>query len=225
MAKQDTFHITCEQIVAEDHFESPDILPLLRDFLGVDNTVPLKKLRETTKQAATQEDLSQVIENYTELEYCFRHTDVLHFAQRGDDDSGITSHLTATNEIDDQQNEPSSSHTSSWSLLIPICSRCKAKEVPSVFGGVENRFNSNRFIDLSMSSLHCGANKVDEVACWALLSAFATSLHDTPSPHQLKETECVVGIDLDDPVYQKTDGAKQRIQKLFRDCKVVFVDI
>jgi hypothetical protein len=73
MAKQDTFHITYEQIVAENHFDS-DVSPLLWDFLGVDNTVLLKKLRETTKQAATREDLSQAIENYPELECCFRHT-------------------------------------------------------------------------------------------------------------------------------------------------------
>lgn len=228
MEKQDRFRVTYEQVVTEDHHFESEILPLLGDCLGVDNTVPLKKLRETIKQATTHEDLSQVIENYRELEYCFRHTDVLHFAQRGDGSSiTTTSHFTVTNQTDDQQNEPSSSYNvSSWSLLIPICSRCKVKEVPSVLGSVEESgFNSNRFIDLSMSSQHCSAKEGHhEDDCWVLLSAFATSLHATASPDQLKETECVVGIDLDDPVYRK-DGSKERIRKLFRNCKVVFVDI
>lgn len=76
--KRDTFHIAYEQLLDEDHFES-FILPKLWDVLGVDTTVELKKLQETTKQADPDEDLSAVIENYDELEFCFRHSDVLHF--------------------------------------------------------------------------------------------------------------------------------------------------
>lgn len=79
--KRDTFWITYEQLVEEQEFEST-ILPELWKFLGVDSTRPLKKLKETVKQAAPDEDLSDIIKNYSELEFCFRHSDVLHFSKK-----------------------------------------------------------------------------------------------------------------------------------------------
>lgn len=75
--KQDTFWISYEQLIQEESFKV-DIFPLLWKFLGVDESQPLKKLRETVKQAAPEEDLSKVISNDEELEFCFRHTQVKH---------------------------------------------------------------------------------------------------------------------------------------------------
>ena len=68
MEKRDTFRVTYEQLLDEEHFED-EVLPLLWDFLGVDNSFPLRKLRETTKQADTSEKMSDIIENYKELEF------------------------------------------------------------------------------------------------------------------------------------------------------------
>ena len=79
--KRDSFWVTYEQLCDVESFEA-DILPQLWDFLGVKNTVPLRMLRETQKQADPDEDLSRVIANYDELEFCFRHSDVSHFAER-----------------------------------------------------------------------------------------------------------------------------------------------
>jgi len=75
---RDTFLLTYEQLVDQERFEK-EMLPLLWKFLGVDPTVPLKTLRETVKQADPDEDISSVIENYNELEFCFRHSNLSHF--------------------------------------------------------------------------------------------------------------------------------------------------
>lgn len=79
--QRDTFHITYEQLIDEHHFRD-DILPKLWNFLNVDPTAPLRKEVQTIKQADPDEDLSDVITNYEELEFCFRYSDVSHFVQR-----------------------------------------------------------------------------------------------------------------------------------------------
>ena len=59
----------------------------------------MKLLRETVKQAKVDEDLSEVIENYDELEYCFRYSDVSHFANKRDCGNTSSSCLDAASAI------------------------------------------------------------------------------------------------------------------------------
>jgi len=82
MLGRDTFWITYEQLNANDAVLETTILPALCAFLGVDPTVPLLKLRETIKQADPNENLAAIIENYDQLEFCFRHSNVSHFVKR-----------------------------------------------------------------------------------------------------------------------------------------------
>ena len=57
--------------------------------------------------------------------------------------------------------------------------------------------------------------------CWKLLEEFAASLERTSSPSQLKKTECVVGIDIDDMIFTTS---RERIRKTL-PCHVTFVEI
>jgi len=204
------------------------ILPKLYDFLGVDSKVPFRTLKETVKQADPAEDLTQVIENYDELEFCFRHTSVLHFSKRKELGIPYTghSHCTASTIISTQ---PRQRQPSTWSLLLPVCSRGKSlQDLPrhSVNNGNSNsntNFNTNRFLELSMASQHTNSIKMDDELCWAMLQDFCESLQSTSSAAQLQCTEAIVGIDLDDPVYQTT-LARKRIETMV-PCRVKFVTI
>ena len=96
---RDTFHITYEQLADLEDFER-EMLPKLWTFLGVRTNFPLKTLKETVKQADPHEDLAVVIENYPELEFCFRHSDVLHFVNRRDKESNSQLTYFAAGEED-----------------------------------------------------------------------------------------------------------------------------
>ena len=112
----------------------------------------------------------------------------------------------------------------SWSLLLPICSRVKVSEAkPREVSNATERFNSNRLFELSIASQHSNIDPANSQQCWDLIENFCNSLKQTCSPKQLLRTECVVGIDEDDIVYQNAE-AKERIQELM-PCKVIFVDI
>jgi len=223
--KRDTFLITYEQLVQEQDFDDK-IAPKLWEFLGVRNSVPVRRLKETIKQAAEGEDLSLVISNYHELEFCFRHSDILHFRQRREKqfkalDTVMLSPVTMKEEQKEQE-----TLLSTWSLLVPICSRPKVSQAPHPHASVASRndFNSNRFIDLSISSQHQpNVDASNSIACWTMLQGFADSLRETSSTEQLKLTECIVGIDIDDPLYNNNQ-AKERIKDLF-PCEVVFAPI
>ena len=219
VAQHDTLHITYEKMMDEEHFEA-EIVPKLWKFLGVDPSIKLRKLRETVKQADPTEDLSTVIANYDELEFCFRYTDVLHFVNKR--------HQQEAQSSAKEKNPPEEHATqtkiplSSWSLLLPICSRPRASQatpVHMVHDG--DKFDSNRFIDLALSSQH--DDTVDEAACWSMLQTFADSLIATASLEQLNITECVVGIDVDDPVFSSAESRLQ-IQALL-PCEAIFINI
>jgi LPS sulfotransferase NodH len=261
MQGQDTFRVSYEQLVDEDNFKET-ILPLLWDFLGVDNTVPLKKLRETVKQADSNEDLSAVIENYDELEFCFRHTDVKHFKVRRDlgqiEVSQRAVSATASTSLRQKlhkdrksfeaaqmhptgKGEPLGSGTAdpniaslddcrkncSWSILLPLCSRSQ-RSTAVVSKDWDNQgnqgFNANRLHHLAVSCQYerDNENQCDtSEECWKRLEAFATSLRKTSSPSLLSQTECIVGIDEDDPIFRPR---MQRIIEML-PCAVKFVDI
>ena len=79
---RDTFCITYEQLCSDTTVLEGQIMPQLFQFFGVDPTAPVKRLKETVKQANPQEDLATVIENYDQLEFCFRYSNLVHFVQR-----------------------------------------------------------------------------------------------------------------------------------------------
>lgn len=233
LERQNTFRISYEQLIQTENLKE-NILPKLWDFLGVDNTQPLKKLRETVKQAEPSEDLSSIIENYKELEFCFRHTDVTHFQSRHD----LSMKKKFTESEDEEQNyhknesdgDDFSWSSNSWSILLPICSRGKKPKGTECSNDDKdkssNTFNSNRFIDLSLSSQHDGERKITSCeinACWEHLFFFAESLKKTSSPNVLTRTECLIGIDLDDPVFFGEE-AKKQIRKML-PCEVRFFEI
>lgn len=68
--KRDTFWMTYEQLV-DSELRNSDIIPKLCKFLGIEASQELQPLKETVKQADPEEDLSKVISNYEELEFCF----------------------------------------------------------------------------------------------------------------------------------------------------------
>mmetsp|Transcript_15623 Transcript_15623/g.34141 ORF Transcript_15623/g.34141 Transcript_15623/m.34141 type:complete len:1056 (-) Transcript_15623:63-3230(-) len=230
MAEYDSFWITYEELIDDEKRRIK--LPELYRWLGVDATVPLRTLKETIRQSDPEEDLSNVIENYDELEFCFRHSDVSHFQEKrlgrtiqeqstAKDDSGIQK--DDTNDHDSLQ---------TWTILLPICSRSSftSSQPHLVHNNNENNvqeFPANRFIDLARSSQHNNTNggnnnSLDPVVCWSMLQEFAESLSATCSPEQLQLTECIVGIDVDDELFQ---SSRQRIVELLPCSKVIFVDI
>ena len=220
IVQRDTFWINYEDLCDLEYFRV-NIYPHLCNFLGVSESVNMKTLRETVKQANPEEDLSSVITNYEELEYCFRYSDVEHFAKRRDQETiKPIAKLPAPNQ-QSVQVMPCNSEDGTWSVLLPICSRTvsqQAKSRHSHSTTQETSFNTNRFSDLTQSSQYNGS--FDE-ACWDLLSGFSKSLKETVPPDQMKKFECIVGIDVDDKVYQP---ARERLKEMI-PCKVVFVDI
>ena len=222
MERRDTFRISYEQMLDLVQFEK-EVLPLLWKFLGVDPSQPLKKLRETTKQADPDELLSEVIENYEELEFCFRHTDVLHFSEKNK--QGMTTQATPSQVMTTAKLDVSEEDClMSWSLLLPICSRTKATtNAGQTAVEATKKFNSNRLIDLVAQSQYSADAEIDQKLCWKLLRSFAKSLSETASVEQLLKTECVVGIDVDDPVFSN-QNARQKIRQIL-PCTVLFVDI
>mmetsp|Transcript_17483 Transcript_17483/g.47688 ORF Transcript_17483/g.47688 Transcript_17483/m.47688 type:complete len:1004 (-) Transcript_17483:1972-4983(-) len=235
---QDTFLVSYEQLVDESF--ALDILPKLWKFLGVASDFPMKPLRETIKQADPGEDISSAIENYSELEFCFRHTDVKHFKIRKD----MQEVLPGPTLLDAAAEVPSSHHSeiprpmtkvessvpASWSILLPICSRFKqgilrSNQSKNQDSASNPEFNANRFHDLSVASQHQSLDELEENHvsrdCWRRLESFAASLRRTCSSDPLTNTECVVGIDVDDPVFR---GQQSRIAAMI-PCDVKFVDI
>jgi len=106
-----------------------NIYPHLCKFLGVSQNATLKilRLRETVKQANAAEDLSALIENYEELKYCFRYSDVTHFAQLRDQEvtkATIMAHVTDQQHVE----ELCGYGERTWSILLPICSRTVSQE-------------------------------------------------------------------------------------------------
>jgi hypothetical protein len=184
----------------------------------------VRRLRETVKQANGGEDLSKVIANYEELELCFRHSDSIHFQNRRAAEI-VHSPSDAPDEEDKKAVEKC---LATWSILVPICSRPKVFQapLPHDVSKTIDRFNSNRFIDLAVSSQHNPSSDVlDAQLCWTMLEQFGESLRRTASVEQLERTEYVVGIDKDDPLYNHDDESRTRIRQIFLPCQTIFVEI
>lgn len=220
MAKHDTFYITYEQLVEEDHFRD-EIFPKLCNFLNVDPTVSMQKEVQTIKQADPNEDMSKVITNYDELEFCFRYSDVSHFVQKR---SKLDHKVVMKKLVSFDQKDYVVSEIATWSLLLPICSRGKTSHdehhEPDIIPGI----NINRFLEVSRAAQRGTKNKLDDFLCWSMLEEVCMTLHTTVAMEQLVKTEVIVGVDVDDQVYY-TNAAKDRITTLLQPCQVKFVDI
>ncbi|CAJ1940641.1 unnamed protein product [Cylindrotheca closterium] len=249
ISKRDTFIIEYEQLVDPIAFE--EIAPKLWRFLGVQDDAKIQTLKETVRQSKPNENLSLVISNYEELEFCFRHSKVKHFVEKKEKGklmhppkvlplndhvktdelcwslisplSGAWKSLRA--ERSRQSGVSIPPDLQSWSLLVPICSRAKSGLTSGDIETIKQRFNfnSNRFLDLALSSQHIPNAYIDRESCWQMLENFAKSLKATSSSAELKLTECIVGIDEDDILYSNK-AAKIRIRKMF-PCAVHFVSI
>lgn len=219
IAQRDTFWINYEDLCDEEAFRE-NIYPHLCEFLGVSGTAKMKLLRETVKQAKPDGDISKVIANYDDLEFCFRHSDVYHFAKTRDGCEATTGNHT---NIPREELAPFKAlDHETWSVLLPICSRTVSRQVQSRHTSNQSAssFNSNRFSELTKSSQYTGVVTAD-TSCWELLHGFCESLKKSATPSQLERFECIVGIDIDDPIYQ---SHKDRVKAMI-PCKVVFVDI
>ena len=217
IVNRDTFWINYEDLCDQESFRE-SIYPELCKFLGVSSSAKMKLLRETVKQAAPDEDISTVIQNYDELEFCFRYSDVLHFANRRS--TGPSKVMADSVPV---LSPPLENHEDgTWSILLPICSRTVLLQSQSRHSTNKNAstFNTNRFSELTKSSQYT-SDVICETKCWELLHGFSESLKMTVTRSQLENFECIVGIDIDDPVYQ---NSKDRLKELI-PCKVVFVDI
>jgi glycosyltransferase involved in cell wall biosynthesis len=219
IVQRDTFWIYYEDLCDLEYFRM-NIYPHLCNFLGISKCPNIKTLRETVKQSDPEEDLSMIIENYEELEYCFRHSDVTHFAKLRDQGvkKVISTHERNKKPIEELHLDR---EDATWSILLPICSRTISPQVESRHChsvDQETTFNTNRFSELTQSSQYNGSFNE---SCWDLLLGFCKSLGETVPPTQLENFECIVGIDVDDIVYQP---ARERLSAMI-PCKVVFVDI
>eukprot|EP00554_Chaetoceros_debilis_P016839 CAMPEP_0194127360 /NCGR_PEP_ID=MMETSP0150-20130528/60480_1 /TAXON_ID=122233 /ORGANISM="Chaetoceros debilis, Strain MM31A-1" /LENGTH=954 /DNA_ID=CAMNT_0038821281 /DNA_START=524 /DNA_END=3385 /DNA_ORIENTATION=+ len=209
---QDSFHVTCEQLVDKDVFNN-EIAPKLWGFLGVDDAFQVRRLKETVRQSQEDERLDVVISNWHALERAFRHSDVSYFKNRRK--LKLSQDTSSTVSITDRTNSSLSQGSSdgTWSILLPICSRIASKATPVLPPADEytNQYTSN--------------NTEQPDVCWERLSQFAASFAETTSAKDRENVEFIVGIDEDDDVFNTID-ANQRIRKILPiEVKVVFESI
>ncbi len=211
--RQDTFRVTYEQLVDIEYFDH-QVAPKLFAFLGVDNSFPVHRLKEIVKQSPDDERLEDVISNFNELEQAFRYSDVSYFTKRRD--SNIFKRTLHTNSMSGNGHQ-----SGRWSILLPICSR-SASSVANMKGTGE--IPLNHFAVIEDSAQHLVTNTELPEVCWKRLSEFAKSLEDTTQPEDWKHMECVVGIDLDDKVFN-TDDARNKIRSILPCETIKFLSI
>jgi len=210
--KRDTFWITYEQLLDKEHFNE-SILPLLLHFLDVDADTEAKQLSETVKQSPHREDISQVISNYEELEFCFRHTDVYFPSSPGNFE--VPAKINVASSISEKQH--------SWTILLPICSRLRLSEMQDA--NISKAHTSvNRHGELERRAEYAEVNCEAPNVCWERLKSFSLTVRNTTISRHRK-TEIIVGIDEDDPIFN-TKEAKHRIDCLFDEFeRVIYVSI
>ena len=189
----DTFQITYEQMLDDEgHLFSQNILPKLWDFLGVANDVPWAPIENVRRQSSTDIPISAAITNYDELEFAFRHSDVKHFM------SATKSPVPCPTSKDSSHQSPQpqlpEEVPSSWSILLPICSRQAPH--PSAASCSECVANGglNRFAVLEEMASSSLKSPDDMPRCWTRIKSFVQSLKYTLSDDAREKTEVVVGI-------------------------------
>jgi hypothetical protein len=213
--ERDTFHISYEQLIDEENFNA-EIAPLLFQFLNVNSTVPPKRLAEVVKQSHG-EPLEDVIKNFDDLEYAFMHTDVSFFASRTGSSPLSKPYTTcARQDCTAKPQVESNFLLNSWSILLPICSRGASNIHEEEYSDKKNRFSR-----LDAKAQHTIGNFDDPNECWKRLELFAESLLCTTTSYSRSKTECIIGIDVDDQLFNN-DDSKRRIMALI-PCEVHFV--
>ena len=183
----DTFQITYEQMLDEDHF-SENILPKLWDFLGVANDVPWMPIENVRRQSSADIPISATITNYDELEFAFRHSDVKHFM------STQSPALCPTSKESQPPQPQLPKEVSSWSILLPICSRQAPH--PSAASCSESATSDglNRFAFLEEMASSSLKSPDGMQQCWTRIETFVQSMKDTLSNDEREKTEVIVGI-------------------------------
>ena len=213
----DSFHISYEQLTDEEHFDK-NIAPLLWKFLGVDDKVTTRRLKEVTKQSHANETIESVISNYEQVEYAFRHSDVLYFVnKRKRNEHRVDKVIRPPNIIGSTPPVANGS----WSILLPICSRSALTRMSE--GGADSRDGGNRFGRVETLAQYNDDNMEVPTVCWERMEKFAESFINTTTDHDRSHVEFVVGIDDDDKVFN-TGDAKVRIKHML-PCKVKFISI
>ncbi|KAL7488326.1 hypothetical protein ACHAW6_013904 [Cyclotella cf. meneghiniana] len=223
--KRDTFHLTYEQLQDETTFDGT-IAPCLWDFLGVSRG-SVKRLQGIVRQSSPDECLDAVISNFSELEYAFRHTDLIHFATRSPHGDPSPHGYLNTFKVAPKSNQKTQESYHTWSILLPICSRVITELLPSDTSNKNSgvcKFHRNKFAYLEHFADHNASNQDSESKCWERLSSFACSFKDTVSRKRKERTEFVVGIDADDLVFNIKES-KDRLKQLFQPSEVVLVEI
>jgi LPS sulfotransferase NodH len=223
MENVDTIHITYEQLTNEEIADA-EYARLCR-FLGIADDVPRKTLETTVRQTREGRDLSLAIENYAELEYAFRHTEVKHFRERAALAQRLPLSVRVGQPIETgaEKRHAIGMPSAKWSLLLPICSRIVDFK-PATSPGDGPRVPLNRFDAVERMAAHTADNCDDEAACWERLEKFAESLRNTCTVEELGRTECVVGIDVDDMVFSSGGARKRLLHLLPTSVKVLNID-
>lgn len=214
--KNDTFCFTYEQMMENTEFEKK-ILPKLYEFLNVTPNRGVDLLREVAKQSQLHGKLDAFIENYDEVEFAFRHTNIELPRKK------TYSKRTSLDCVDEKISGISLrkirllGQGRSWSILLPICSR-----VTSNF----SHFKVGKIFPHSAKTSTLNADyfrEFEEKFVWKRLEDFAESLSETANTLELRKTECVVGIDDDDKVFGSKEGV-DRVQRLLpTSCLIVRV--
>lgn len=208
----EVFRLTYEQLIDENSFLR-DTFPSLCKFLGVSGRLKLKIPPEYVRKISANCDISTVISNYGELQFCFQNTDVLirqpQYKSTSRDDGKMETGLHTT-------------FSRSWSILLPICSReiLNNEKLKHSFETAELK---GRSAELQRSNWYPRGNQDTEANCWKLLRRFAKSLFETTTAESRGSSECIIGIDIDDSIYG-TPEARKTIRSLI-PVQVRFVDI
>lgn len=212
-ANEDTFILSYEQLTSDETFDIT-ILPLLWQFLGVNVDVQHKRFHEAVKQSGVRENLSEVISNYSHLEFCFRLTDV-RLPTRHINQNFSKGHSSKW-DSDDMD------FLGTWSILLPMCSRKIIKTEQHAVNNADQVTSLNRLSELTPRSEHFVQNYPSEV-CWERLERFARAFALTTTEEKRERTEFVVGIDIDDRVFS-SNQALNRIRTILPS-RVKFVTI
>ena len=187
----------------------------------------VKRLQGVVRQSPPGECLDAVISNFSELEYAFRHTDLMFFANRGPHGDPSPLGYLNTSNVAPNCNQKTQESKYTWSILLPICSRVITELLPSDTSNTNEDggdFHRNRFAHLEHFAEHNASNQDSDSKCWERLSSFACSFTDTVSRTRKERTEFVVGIDTDDLVFNIKES-KDRLKQLFQPSEVVLVEI
>lgn len=201
---KNTFCLTYEQIVNRTEFKDTTLTNLCR-FLKVKPDLGGGLIDEIVR-SSVDENLEKIIENYDDVEFAFRHTDA-RLPIRDNDNTCSTLLLSRRNENENIVRENILLRKQrSWSILLPICS----KVGPNFTHGKESMDHLQGSETTKFSVEYFTKCRERRRTAWKRLEEFAESLSETANNVELRNTECIVGIDDDDPIF----GSKKSIERV-----------